>query len=184
MQPRILWKNLNEVKSETFKASVLERVEAGVDTVTHDDADQMWNSPASTIRDVAKVALGVAVGPSRGHKSSRESWWINDEVQTKVALKQLRFRELITFREGTRDDRTKAEERYREAKREAKKVVSRVKDKAYEDLYKKLDSKEGANDIYMIAKARERKRRDIDNIKYIKDEVGLTIVKEDKIRKI
>ncbi|XP_071694508.1 uncharacterized protein [Rutidosis leptorrhynchoides] len=171
-QPRILWKNLNEVKAETFKASVLERVEAGVDTVTHGDTDQMWNSLAATIRDVAKEALGVAVGTSRGHKSFRESWWISDEVQTKVALKQLRFRELITCREGTRDDRTRAKERYREAKTEAKKAVARAKDKAYENLYKKLDSKEGANDIYRIAKARERRRRDIDNIKRIsQDEV-------------
>ncbi|XP_071712410.1 uncharacterized protein [Rutidosis leptorrhynchoides] len=157
-QPRILWKNLNEEKAETFKASVLERVEAVMDTVTHGDADQMWNSFASTIRDVAKETLGVAVGTSRGHKSCRESWWISDEVQTKVALKQLRFRELVTCRDGTRDDRTRAEER-------------------------KLDSKEGANDIYRIAKARERRRRDIDNIKFIKDEAGQTIVKEDEIRK-
>ncbi|XP_071740334.1 uncharacterized protein [Rutidosis leptorrhynchoides] len=111
-QPRILWKNLNEEKAETFKASVLERVEAVMDTVTHGDADQMWNSFASTIRDVAKETLGVAVGTSRGHKSCRESWWISDEVQTKVALKQLRFRELVTCRDGTRDDRTRAEERY------------------------------------------------------------------------
>ncbi|XP_071718196.1 uncharacterized protein [Rutidosis leptorrhynchoides] len=141
-----------------------------MDTVTHGDADQMWNSLASTIRDVAKETLGVAVGTSRGHKSCRESWWISDEVQTKVALKQLRFRELVTCRDGTRDDRTRAEERYKEAKREAKKVVARATDKAYEVLYRKLDSKEGANDIYRIAKARERRRRDIDNIKRISQE--------------
>ncbi|XP_071718240.1 uncharacterized protein [Rutidosis leptorrhynchoides] len=182
-QPRILWKNLNEVKAETFKASVLERVEARVETVTHGDADQMWNSLASIIRDVAKETLGVALGSFRGHKSSRESWWISDEVQTKVALKQQRFREVITCQEGSREDRTRAEERYKEAKREAKKAVARAKDNAYEELYKKLDSKEGANDIYMIAKARERKRRDIDNIKFIKDEAGRTIMKEDEIRK-
>ncbi|XP_071729192.1 uncharacterized protein [Rutidosis leptorrhynchoides] len=36
----------------------------------------------------------------------------------------------------------------------------------------------------MIVKARERRRRDIDNIKFIKDEAGQTIVKEDEIRKI
>ncbi|XP_071726967.1 uncharacterized protein [Rutidosis leptorrhynchoides] len=69
VQPKILWKNLNGVKAETFKALVMERVEVGVDTVNHGDADQMWNSLASTIRDVAKEALGVAVRTSRGHKS-------------------------------------------------------------------------------------------------------------------
>ncbi|XP_071732091.1 uncharacterized protein [Rutidosis leptorrhynchoides] len=148
VQPRILWKNLIEVKAETFKALVLERVEAGVDAVTQVDADHMWNSMAATIRDVDNETLGVAVGTSRGHKASRESWWISEEVQTKVALKQLRFRELITCQDGTR---TRAEERYKEVNREAKKAVARAKDKAYEDLYRKLDSKEGENDIYRIA---------------------------------
>ncbi|XP_071708832.1 uncharacterized protein [Rutidosis leptorrhynchoides] len=131
VQPRILWKNLIEGKVETFKASVLERVEAGMDTITQVDADQMWNRMASAIRDVAKETLGVAVGTSRGHKSNRESWWISDEVQTKIALKQLRFRELISCRDGTRDDRTRAEERYKEANIEAKKAVAHAKDKAY-----------------------------------------------------
>ncbi|XP_071712871.1 uncharacterized protein [Rutidosis leptorrhynchoides] len=41
VQPRILWKKLNEVNAENFKASVLERVEAGMDTVTQVNADQM-----------------------------------------------------------------------------------------------------------------------------------------------
>nr|GEY58228.1 protein RAE1 [Tanacetum cinerariifolium] len=57
-------------------------------------------------------------------------------------------------------------------------AIARAKDKAYEDLYKKLDSKEEENDIYKIAKARERKRRDIGNVRYIKDEGGQTIVRE------
>ncbi|XP_071708680.1 uncharacterized protein [Rutidosis leptorrhynchoides] len=138
---------------------------------------------SSTIREVAKEALGVAVGTCRGNRTVRESWWFSDEVQSKVALKQLRFRELITCGEGTQTDRIRVEERYKEAKREAKKVVAQAKDKAYEDLYKKLDSKEGANDIYRIAKARERRRMDLDNIKFIKNEAGQTLVKEDEIRK-
>ncbi|XP_071718186.1 uncharacterized protein [Rutidosis leptorrhynchoides] len=183
VQPTILWKKLNGEKAETFKTLVIERVEAEVDMVSHDDADQMWNCLASTIREAAKESLGVAVGTSRGHRSDRESWWLSDEVQSKVALKQLRFRELITCQEGTPAGRTRVEERYKETKREAKKAVARAKDKAYEDLYRKLDSKEGANDIYRIAKARERRRRDLDNIKFIKNEAGQTLVKDDKIRK-
>nr|GEV11295.1 hypothetical protein [Tanacetum cinerariifolium] len=58
----------------------------------------------------------------------------------------------------------------------------RRKTKHTKDLYKKLDSKKGVNDIYKIAKARERRRRDIGNVKYIKDEGGRTIVREEDIR--
>nr|GFB11239.1 retrovirus-related Pol polyprotein LINE-1 [Tanacetum cinerariifolium] len=84
--------------------------------------------------------------------------------------------------EGNQEDIDRAKERYKVAKREAKIAVAKAKDKAYEDLYKKLDSKEGVNEIYKIAKARERSRRDIGNVKYIKDEGGRTIVKEEDIR--
>ncbi|XP_071695010.1 uncharacterized protein [Rutidosis leptorrhynchoides] len=134
-------------------------------------------------RDVAKETLGMATGTSRAHKSRRESWWLSDDVQTKVALKQARFRELITLGEGSHEERTRVGERYKEAKREAKKAVVIAKDKAYEDLYRKLDSKKGANDVYRIAKARERRSRDLGNIKYIKDVAGQSIVREDLIRK-
>ncbi|XP_071688575.1 uncharacterized protein [Rutidosis leptorrhynchoides] len=84
---------------------------------------------------------------------------------------------------GTPAERTRVKERYKEAKREAKKAVAIAKDKAYEDLYRKLDSIEGANDIYRIAKARERRGRDLVNVKYIKDEAGQNIVREDLIMK-
>nr|GEY66311.1 retrovirus-related Pol polyprotein LINE-1 [Tanacetum cinerariifolium] len=61
--------------------------------------------------------------------------------------------------------------------------VKQSKDKAYEELYKRLDSKDGTNDIYKIAKAQERRRRDIESVRYIKDEGGRTIVREDDIKK-
>jgi hypothetical protein len=40
----------------------------------------------------------------------------------------------------------------------------------YDGLYQRLDIKEEEKDIYMIAKNRERKTRDIIQVKYIKDE--------------
>ncbi|XP_071713686.1 uncharacterized protein [Rutidosis leptorrhynchoides] len=132
VQPRILWKNLYGANAETFRAIVVNRLSVEEDYVAPTDADQIWNRMASTIRDVAKETLGVAIGTSRAHKSRRESWWLSDDVQSKVALKQTRFRELITLG---------------------------------------------------IAKARERGRRDLGNIKYIKDVAGQSIVREDLIRK-
>nr|GEV21129.1 hypothetical protein [Tanacetum cinerariifolium] len=134
------------------------------------------------IKDAAKDSLGMASVSARTHSTHRESWWFCEEVQTKVATKQSRFKELLSYREGNQEDIVMAKERYKVAKREAKIVVARGKDKTYEDLYKKLDSKEGANDIYKIAKARER-RRDLGNVRCIKDEGGRTIVREEDIRK-
>ncbi|GKB72776.1 hypothetical protein Tco_0934188 [Tanacetum coccineum] len=84
---------------------------------------------------------------------------------------------------GNEADRSATDERYKEAKREAKKAVVRAKDKAYEDLYKSLDSKEGENGIYKIAKARQRRKIDLGSVRFIKVEDGRSIVNEDAIRK-
>ncbi|PWA61237.1 hypothetical protein CTI12_AA374720 [Artemisia annua] len=143
----------------------------------------MWNTLAGIIKDAAKDSLGMASGAARTQPTSRESWWFSEEVQSKVAAKQSCFRELLLCREGHQAELTAAEERYKIAKQEAKKAVAQAKDKAYEDLYKKFDSKEGANDIFRIAKARESRRRDLGNVKYIKDEGGQTIVIVESIRK-
>ena len=46
--------------------------------------------------------------------------------------------------------------------------MSVAKGKAYDDLYQRLGMKEGEKDIYRMAKIRERKTRDINQIKCIK----------------
>ncbi|GJW48406.1 hypothetical protein Tco_0080052 [Tanacetum coccineum] len=93
------------------------------------------------------------------------------------------LKELLSCREGNQEYINMAKERYKVAKREANIVVAQAKDKAYKELYKKLDSKDGANDRYKIAKSRERRRRDLGSIRCIKDEGGRTIVMEEDIRK-
>nr|GEV70626.1 hypothetical protein [Tanacetum cinerariifolium] len=145
-RPRILWKNLKGEVVESFRATISEKLLALEEDMSAGNADQMWNTLAGVIRDAAKESLGVAT------------------------TKQARFKELLSCRDGNQEDIDMVKERSKVSKREAKIVVTRAKDKAYEDLYKKLDSKEGANDIYKIAKARERRRRDIGNVRYIKDE--------------
>nr|GEZ28542.1 retrovirus-related Pol polyprotein LINE-1 [Tanacetum cinerariifolium] len=167
-----------------FEATVIEKLVALEEDMSASNADQMWNILACTIKDAAKDSLGVANEFARTPSMHRESWWFCEEVQTKVATKLSRFKELLSCREGNQENIDMAKERYKAAKREAKEAVARAKDKAYEELYKRLDSKEGANDIYKIAKARERRRKDIGSVRYIKDEGGRTIVREGDIKKI
>jgi hypothetical protein len=54
-------------------------------------------------------------------------------------------------------------------KKAAKRDVSEARGRAYEDLYQWVDTKEGESDIYNMAKIHERKRRDVDQVKCIKD---------------
>ena len=73
-------------------------------------------------------------------------------------------------------------ERYKVAMKTAKRAVSEAKGRAYEDLYRRLSTKEGEKDIYRMARARDRKTRDFNQVKCIKDEMEQLLVKEDEIR--
>jgi hypothetical protein len=60
--------------------------------------------------------------------------------------------------------------------------VSEARGQTYTELYRKLDTKEDANDVYKIAKLRERKTRDFNQVKCIKDEADRLLVKDEEIK--
>jgi hypothetical protein len=73
-------------------------------------------------------------------------------------------------------------ERYKDAKKTAKRAVSEAKGRVYDDLYQRLSTKEGENDIYKMARIWERKTRDLNQVKYIKDEMDQLLVKGQDIK--
>jgi hypothetical protein len=62
--------------------------------------------------------------------------------------------------------------------------VSEARGQAYTKLYRKLDTKEGENDVYKMAKLRERKTRNFHQVKCIKDEADRLLVKDEEIKNI
>jgi CDP-diacylglycerol pyrophosphatase len=73
-------------------------------------------------------------------------------------------------------------ERYKVTKKIAKRAVSEARGRMYDGLYQRLGTKEGENDIYRMAKSRERKMRDIIQIKCIKDETEQLLTKDEDIK--
>jgi hypothetical protein len=73
-------------------------------------------------------------------------------------------------------------QKYKKARRNAKKVMSEARGQTYAELYRKLETKEGENDVYKIAKLRERKTKDFNQVKCIMDEVDKLLVKDDEIK--
>ena len=67
-------------------------------------------------------------------------------------------------------------------KKATKRAVSDARGLAYEDLYQRLDTKEGEREIYKMAKIRERKTRDVDQVKCIKDGADQRLVKDEEIK--
>jgi hypothetical protein len=62
-------------------------------------------------------------------------------------------------------------ERYKVAKKTAKWEVSEARGQMYDGLYQRLGMKVREKDIYRTAKSRERKMRDIIQVKCIKDAI-------------
>jgi hypothetical protein len=60
--------------------------------------------------------------------------------------------------------------------------LSEARGHVYVELYRKLDMKEGKNNVYKITKLRERNIRNFNQVKCIKDEIDRFFVKDDKIK--
>jgi hypothetical protein len=72
--------------------------------------------------------------------------------------------------------------KYKEARRNTKKSMSEARGQTNAEMYRKLDTKDGENDVYKMAKFRERKIRDFNQIKCIKDKANRFFVKDDDIK--
>ena len=107
---------------------------------------------------------------------AKDTWWWNDDVQKAIKEKKDCFRRLYLDRSADNI------EKYKMAKKAAKRAVGEARGRAYEDLYQRLGTKEGERDIYKMAKIRERKTRDIGQLKCIKDGADQLLVKDEEIK--
>ena len=114
------------------------------------------------IRETGRRVLGV----SSGKKIDKETWWWNEEVQECIQGKRLAKKKWDT--ERTEESR----QEFREIQRKVKVEVAKAKQRAYDDLYARLDSKEGENDLYRLARQRDRDGKDVQQVRVIKDRDG------------
>jgi hypothetical protein len=73
-------------------------------------------------------------------------------------------------------------QKYKKTRRNTKKTMNEATCQTYAELYRKLDMKDDENDVYKMVTLRERKTRDINQVKCIKDDVDRFLVKDDEIK--
>jgi hypothetical protein len=137
------------------------------------NANSMWLKISTCIRKVASEEFGVTKG---GKRETKKTWWWNEKVQNAIKEKKECFSHMHLDRSADNV------ERYKVTKKTAKQAVSESRGKMYDGLYQRLGTKEGGKDIYRMAKSRERKTRDIIQVKYIKDATERLLTKDEDIK--
>ena len=125
----------------------------------------------------AKEILGVSRWGSGG---LQEAWWWNEEVPARVKEKQ----DIYTTITGSRSDGEKEVNvvKYDEAKKIAKKAITLAMNNAHERLYMKLETNEEENDVFKLARARDKKTRDLGFLWCIKGDDDKVLVDDAKIK--
>ena len=165
---RIKWWKLKDLKvNNKFKMNVIEnRIFSG---------QEDWQRITEMIWSIARKELGETSGKV-STAGRQETWWWNQEVQEKLKDKKKAKKAWDTIR----DDASKLA--YKTARMQAKREVAKARNKAYEELYKKMETKEGENEVFKIAKQRNRQSKDVQQVKVIKSKTGEILMEEEKVQ--
>ncbi|KAK3544152.1 hypothetical protein QTP86_003162, partial [Hemibagrus guttatus] len=162
------WKLKKEECCEEFRQKL--RQALGGQVVLPDD----WETTAEVIRETGRKVLGVSSGR---RKEDKETWWWNEEVQDSIQRKRLAKKKWDMDR--TEENR----QEYKEFQRRVKREVSKAKQKAYDELYTRLDTREGEEDLYRLARQRDRDGKDVQQVRVIKDRDGRVLTSEESVQR-
>ena len=153
VQPRIkVWK----LKKQEVRKAYLEKLqERDIDIEDSVRVEEQWDKVKKAMTEVAATVCGVTKGKCR----QRETWWWCDDVEKAVESKKQKAEEC-------EKDMKQAE--YKASRNEAKRYIARIQAEVMKKQAEILDSKEGRQNIFRIAKQKKKERKDITGNKCLK----------------
>jgi len=169
----VKWWNLKEENAIKLSKKIKSEGKWKLD----EGSSRIWEEMTDCIRRSAREVLGIS---REGSGRMKGTWWWSEEVKGKVKAEQEKFKALM---ESITDEELEFNKvQYKAAKKEAKKAVAVAKNNAYERLYQRLHAKGGENEVFKLARARERQTRDLSSVRCIKDEDGRVLVEDAEVQ--
>ncbi len=155
-----MWKLKNEQRGKQFEERLQENITG---------ATVGWTGLSNAVMETAREVCGK----SRGQRHwERKTWWWCEEVQQAIIEKRDAYKRWQ--RERTEGNKG----RYKEKSRLAKRAVAVAKGRAWTEWCQNIDTAEGKQKMFKMAKQMKEERKDVSGVRYVKDEHGNIKVEE------
>ena len=132
-------------KQEVRKAYLEKLQERDIDIEDSVRVEEQWDKVEKAMSEVAATVCGVTKGKCR----QRKTWWWCDEIGKAVETKKQKLKEWKKAEECEKDMK---QAEYKALRNEAKRCITRIQAET-------LDSKEGRQNIFRIAKQKKKERK-------------------------
>ena len=170
-----VWK----LKKQVVRKAYLEKLqERDIDIEDSVRVEEQWDKVEKAMTEVAATVCGVTKDKCR----QRETWWWwCDEVEKAVETKKQKFKEWKKAEEYEKGEKDVKQAEYKTSRNEAKRCIARIQAEVMKKQAETLDSKEGRQNIFRIAKQKKKERKDITVTNCLKGDNGELLVSEEQV---